>query len=329
MLNIYPWQNNEWQRVLQMQRQQRLPHALLLRGSEGIGLRQFALSLAMQILCLSNDNKEACGNCNSCRLFQAGNHPDLSLVEPDGPGKQIKIAQIRELIHYVSLKSFLSHFKIVLLEPADAMNRAAANTLLKTLEEPPGQSILLLLTYHPLRLPVTIRSRCQRIDFRPSYDPAVLNWLEEKLPEKSDISADLLLRLSQGLPLRALSLLEDGYFTLRRQLLEDLTQARRKKGVDVVQIAAAWQGHGCENVLVCLLQLMRDMIRVKLFGRRENLSDFDAQENLQNLIKALDLSVLIHYYDFIQAKYEELVGPMNYNPLHILEQVLLEYRKIK
>ena len=100
MLEIYPWQTEQMHRLLLMHQQNRLPHALLLSGPDGIGLKQFALVFVMRTLCLSNNNKleDACGHCKSCELFKGKSHPDLYFIEPEEKGKTIKVEQIRELI---------------------------------------------------------------------------------------------------------------------------------------------------------------------------------------------------------------------------------------
>ena len=323
MLAIYPWQQDQWQRLQEMQQHQRLPHALLLCGPEGIGLKQFALSVSMQMRCENKSNAKACGICQSCQLFLAGNHPDISYIEPEETGKQIKIAQIRELIGYVSLKSFSGDTKIAIIEPADAMNRATANALLKTLEEPPEQSILILLSHQPSRLPITIRSRCQRIDFYPDYEQSTCDWVQQHINEH-DISAALLLRLSQGAPLKALELMEDEQLSQRQVLVKDLQQLSQNQA-DIVQMAASWQEQGCEIVLKCLMNLIQDLIRLKLLNDKAILLNVDIKEDLQELVKTLDLLQMVRNYDFVQLKYQEFTGPMNYNPLSILEQVLVRW----
>ena len=320
MLAIYPWQQMQWRRLSELRQQQRLPHALLLSGLDGMGLRQFALAFAMRLLCRADEGDRACGHCRDCRLFLAGNQPDLRLIEPEKPGQPVRIAEIRALIAYAALKSFSGNCKVVIIEPAEAMNRAAANALLKTLEEPPPQCMLLLLSPRPAGLPVTIRSRCQRLDFPPAFDQATLNWLRRQSPE-ADTAADLLLKLSRGAPLRALALLEDGQLGQRKQVLQDLRQLGRQ-GADIVRIAASWQDYGCETVLITLLSLIADLTRLKLLKHKADLINTDLKEDLQGLAKTLDLQTLARNYGFVQMKYQEASGPLNLNPLSILEEVL-------
>jgi len=328
-MGIYPWQEKQRQRLLEMQQQDRFPHALLLCGPDGIGLNQFAQTIAMQILCLSQESNSgsACGTCQSCQLFTAGSHPDLTVIEPEEEGKQVKIAQIRELIEYVTLKSFSGKSKIAIIKSADAMNRATANALLKTLEEPPSQSMLFLLSHRPSNLPITIRSRCQRIDFEAVYDETALDWLKAQSID-SNLSAELLLRLSGGGPLKALSLVENEQLAFRHNLVNDL-KLLTKKGGDPVQIASNWQALGVENIFVSLMRIIQDLIRLKLLQERANLVNLDMKEDLQDLVNSLDLVALVRNYDFVLFKYQQSTGPMNYNVLSLFEEIVVNWNKPK
>jgi len=326
MLDIYPWQHEQMQRLSSMCKLKRLPHALLFSGPEGIGLKQFALSFAMKTLCLSKDNPSnvACGKCKSCELFEAKSHPDLKLILPEEKRKTIGIDQIRELINYVSFKSFSGDIKIVIINPADSMTRNGANTLLKTLEEPPIQSMLILLTNRPSVLPVTIKSRCQKINFKPTYDKAANDWLGVNL-KNPQLSSSLLLRLAGGGPLRAIELMNEDYLSSRHALLEDL-DVLDKQNIDPVKIVARWQNLGAENTVSWLMQIINDLVRLKLCSDKAAIMNHDLRENLQALTNTLDLLKLMRGYDFILLKYKELKGPMNYNSLSILEEIALFWK---
>ena len=215
--------------------------------------------------------------------------------------------------------------KIIIINPADAMNRATANALLKTLEEPPEQSMVLLLSHRPENLPITIRSRCQRIDFHPATDSLAHDWLQQQLGENT-VSTELLLRLSNGGPLKALRLIENEQLQQRQSILMGLSRAT-KQGADPVQLASEWQAIGCENVLTWMLRLLQDMIKLKLLQNRAKLMNVDLKEDLQDLVKTLDLPRLVRNYDFIQYKYQQSTGPMNYNALSLLEEVIVHWCK--
>ncbi len=164
----YTWQVQQWQRMNAARQQQRLHHALLLNGIRGLGLEAFAQELARGLLCEQpGEEGGACGQCKSCLLYAAGSHPDIVQIRPEEDSRVIKIDAIRELTGFMELKAQYGRYRIAIIDPAEAMNRNAANSLLKTLEEPPEQAIIILVNNDYMRLPVTIRSRCQRLIFTP------------------------------------------------------------------------------------------------------------------------------------------------------------------
>lgn len=322
MLTIYPWQQQQWQLAGHMFSADRRPHALLMAGNTGIGLQHFADCLALKLLCLDPDPAaSACGRCQSCQLFLAGNHPDFDRIEPEETGKSINIDQIRDVITYVSLKSFTNKFKIVVVEPADAINRKAANALLKTLEEPPEQSILLLLSHHPDRLPVTIRSRCQRLQFAPADKADSLEWI---YAEYGDVDAELMLHLSQGGPLQIADIIEADINTQRRELLKDMAMLNGT-GADAVQLANRWQGYGSQTVMIWLMRLLKDMIMIKLSRASYALMNIDLRSELERLSVNAELTTLVRNYNFLFMKYRQSTLPMNYNSLSLLEEIVLNW----
>tara|TARA_B100001250_G_scaffold414265_1_gene451602 strand:- start:24 stop:1025 length:1002 start_codon:yes stop_codon:yes gene_type:complete len=329
MIEIYPWQHEEIQRLLLMHQQDRIPHALLFSGPDGIGLKRFALVFVMRLLCLSNNSQleTACGICKSCELFKAESHPDLYFIEPEEKGKMIKIEQIRKLIEYASNKSFSGDVKIVLIESADAMNRFTSPALLKTLEEPPEQTKIILLSHNSSRLPITIRSRCQRIDFKPVYGETAISWLSEKI-EHSEITPEILLRLSGGAPLKAIELATDEQqLACRDKLIKNLSLLDNNNS-DPVKIAEYWFEMGPDNAVSWLLRLINDLIRLKLSPKKADIINIDLREDLQGLSNRLDLPRLIRGYEFISLKYRELGGPMNYSPRSILEEIALFWKNL-
>ena len=183
-VGLLPWQHDAARAALR--RRARWPHALLLSGREGIGKRTFALELARSLLCEDGAGDGfACGVCASCRYVQAGQHPDLRIVEPveldddnvATPSLWITIAHVRALIDWAQLTSHRHVAKVAVIAPAERMNVAAANALLKTLEEPPSSTYLILVAHQPGRLPATVRSRCQWLA-APVPDEAVAReWL--------------------------------------------------------------------------------------------------------------------------------------------------------
>ncbi len=200
----FPWQEQLWSRLQLQWAGDRLPHALLVTGSTGVGKQALAENLAAQLLCQAPDNAGACGKCAACKLLEAGSHPDLRHVTRVEDSRQIRIDSVRALTEFMGMKSQYGGYRIGLIYPADTMNANAANSLLKTLEEPPAGAVLILVTDRPSAIPATVRSRCQQaVVPAPTRDQA-LTWLRSQAPDLAERAAALL-PMAGGAPLRALS----------------------------------------------------------------------------------------------------------------------------
>ncbi len=226
-LRLYPWQQTDWQQLLQYQNTQKIPHALLLTGSKGLAKFELAMLWAKALLCETLVTQEslsseslACGHCTECDLFSANTHPDFMLIEPEEEGKAIKVAQIRELVEFVSLTKSRGNRRVIIISPAESMNMNAANSLLKTLEEPPENTIILLVSSQPYSLPATIRSRCQHFPVSSADTATVQLWLAEK-GQYSQQEVDLALSLAENTPLNAQFYLDLSILNIGESLLND------------------------------------------------------------------------------------------------------------
>lgn len=231
---LYPWQIESW-KMLQSKRE-RMPHALLIHGPQGIGKLQLAERFTQSLLCESGDARGGpCGVCSGCRWFAAGSHPDFRRVEPEAlarqsaesdepalarsakPSLEIKVDQVRPLDDFLNLQSHRGGRRVALIHPAEAMNANAANALLKGLEEPPGQAQFILVSHRPARLLATIRSRCVAVAAPMPDAGASLAWLESQ----GAADAAYWLAFASGSPLRALQHQQaGGTLARRRQSLE-------------------------------------------------------------------------------------------------------------
>ena len=144
----------------------RLAHAYLFTGARGSGTEDVARTLAQALNCLEKEN-DACGRCDSCRRIAAGNHPDIHWIRPESKSRRITVDQLREFERAVNLRASNARVKVGIIADAECLNEEASNAFLKTLEEPPSQTIIILLTAEPQRLLPTILSRCLRIGFGP------------------------------------------------------------------------------------------------------------------------------------------------------------------
>ncbi len=205
-LTPYAWQADQWRFINRLTEARRLPHALLLSGCAGIGKQRFARAFAQLLFCQMPLTEGGCGGCKQCRLFMSGAHPDLLQISPESPGKAIRVDDIREVDGFIAKTAQQGGWKVVILSPAEAMNLNAANALLKNLEEPGKDTLLILVSSEPERMPATVRSRCQKLNFRLPDREQVIHWLREVAGDKADV--DNLVRSANGRPLSALRMLE-------------------------------------------------------------------------------------------------------------------------
>ena len=243
MTPFAPWQQRVYDAATAALDAGRLGHGLLLCGPQGLGKRAIAERLAQRLLCESRDaGGEPCGACRGCRLFAAGTHPDFHLVSfiPTKDGTRLRteivIEQVRELSSQLALTAQYGGAQIALIDPADAINNAAANALLKTLEEPQPGRYLWLVCANPALLPATIRSRCQRIEVRLPPAVEAVAWLRARGHGDAAIEA---LEAARGHPGLADAWLRGEGLALRRQVAADLAKVERGE-LGVVETAQAW-----------------------------------------------------------------------------------------
>lgn len=306
-----PWHEAQWRQLQERQAARRLPHALLLTGPAGLGKGAFARRLAQGLLCASPDAEgNACGHCRACHLFQAGSHPDYLVIRPEEDNaenesskkksKVIKIDQIRDFCVFLGYTSHYGGYKIVILEPADRLHVNAANSLLKTLEEPPGNSLLLLVTAQPARLPATVRSRCQIMSFSTPSREIAGTWLASRLSSSAEPIA--LLDAANGAPLAALAYADGERWRRRQALMKDYEQVIAGQ-LDPIRAAENWgQGNLAEN-LRWLMSWHTDLIRLKMSPGSTPLHNPDLQPALRSwmarqsprrLFERLDAAIRLH-----------------------------------
>ena len=285
---VYPWQQQQWQVLQDNMKCDRVPHALLLTGQVGLGKQVFSQRLAQALLC---DTQTACRHCKSCHLFTVGNHPDFyHLVATGEKIQSIKVEQIRQLIQAVVATPAISGRQIVLIEQADLLNTAASNALLKTLEEPMGSVVLILVSSDRTRLPPTIRSRCRTVLFQVP-DPAVVeSWVQQKNLTLLDFR--LRMHLAEGSPLLAISAEIERHIFWRESWVKRLLDLFSQQKT-VVEVASEVMSD-TEPQLLVLYRLVSDMIQ-------DDFMQGDYHRGLKELKSQRDLVVWFEWLEKIQA----------------------------
>lgn len=309
-----PWQQRAWARIAGAHAADRLGHALLVCGPEALGKRALADALAALVLCREPADGHACGQCRACVLRIAGNHPDLrrvSLLERDD-GKlktEIGVEQMRELGAWFALTPQLGRAQVALIDPADALNTSSANALLKTLEEPAPGRYLVLVSARPLRLPATIRSRCQRIELKPPPADEASAWLAARTGRPGG-ELQQALQAADGHPGIAERYLQDGALALRDEIRRDLGAVREGKEA-AGAVAQRWIGDRVEQRLRFAAEWVRDI------GRSECSS---------GLTPSGDFPKLAAWFDQANRLREQLSAPLKHELL--LVELLLGWRAV-
>lgn len=324
MNKIYTWQADQWQGLTRRFKQDCLPHSLLLTGLSGLGKLDFAKAFAHSLFCKQLDTDgHSCGQCKPCHLIQAGTHPDYHMIMPEEKSKVIKIDQIRSFCDVMARKSQLGGYRLAILCPAESMNTNAANALLKTLEEPGEQTVIMLVTSQPSNLPATIRSRCQKIEFHLPDRDIAKDWLEEQ-GVTGDI--DLLLNLSQNTPLNALKAFKEDHLQERARFITDFIGL--KQGLqDPLKLADKWNKQHPQQCLEWLMSWVMDLIRLKSNIDEQQINNKDIKQHLQPLAKAVDLHNLFSYQDKLQNAKRQLTTQVNSQLL--LEDLFITWIKLR
>ncbi len=325
MMQFFPWQAVEWQKLLASKTEGRLAHAYLLEGLPGLGKLEFAKAFAKLLLCESPNELAACEQCRSCQLVTAGSHPDYQLLLPEATGKAIKIDSIRQLNEVITTTPQIASRQVVVLSPAEAMNRAAANALLKSLEEPPGETFFFLVSSAANKLLPTIRSRCQWLHFSSPSKQQAEEWL---LTQVNDMNqASLALQLSGGAPLLALSLLESDELIKRKQWFASWL-AWQQGQLAFSQLVAEWKDEPLDRLLMQLASWLADVVRLLVAGDIARLSNSDFGVELNAMASGLSEQRVTAAYELVTKKIALITGPISVNEQLQLEEVLVQWLSV-
>ncbi|AUJ58988.1 DNA polymerase III subunit delta' [Coxiella-like endosymbiont of Amblyomma americanum] len=315
---IYPWQQKQWDIIVSYYQKECMPHALLLTGNRGLGKLIFAQSVAELILCERNTT-QACKVCRDCQLFRLGHHPDLFIIDIKEKNSSIEVAQIREITAALNKTSQRGRCQVVILTSVEAMNISATNAFLKTLEEPLGPVLLMLVTHRVAVLPQTVRSRCQRIVFTASSDQNMLRWVKARIREKS--KASQLLALAYHAPLEAIKLEMLNYFPLRDCLLILLinTITQRTSVVDVVKFLLK---EDTKLILYIITTIFMDVLRLQIYCP-DFVLNTDCFSILQKFSLVLSRDKLLTILQKLQEIWQVTVSLNSVNSQLLLEELFL------
>lgn len=346
--------------LLRTIQRERVPSSYLFAGESGIGKKFTAINLAKTLNCQSIEQRakskdntpsltlphqrggqvweiDCCDGCSSCRKIESGSHPDFLLIAPHSG--QIRIEEIRAIDDTLSLKAFEGKWKIVIVDEAHMMNSFAANAFLKTLEEPPKESLIILISSNPDRLPDTIRSRCSRLNFTPlsneecrkvietvrSQQPpfnstpdkggyrrvkeghggtqkttAKKQETEGSRPASLDSQLSTLVRLCMGRPGLAIS---GDLVEERKWFLELLTEMMKAE-------KDGWASkEEIERWLNQIVLLLRDAAVIQITHDEKNLINIDMKDYIKKFSSSMDLQGIIDNYQHLNI----LMGYLNFN----------------
>jgi len=301
--------------------------AYLLHGPAGIGKRALAERLMARLLCQKPEGLDACGQCKSCYLLAAGTHPDNFVLEPEEADKAIKVDQVRELVEFVVQTAQLGGRKVVLLEPAEAMNLNSANALLKSLEEPSGDTVLLLISHQPSRLLPTIKSRCVQQACPLPGEADSLAWLAKALPDADEQVRRDLLVLAGGSPLTAQRLHGQAVLEQRAQVVDGVKKLIKQQA-GASQLAEGWNAVPLILLFDWFCDWAQLMLRYQLTGDEDGLGMADMRKVVQYLAGKAPQHKVLGFQDWLLQQRQKVLGKANLNRVLLLEALLVQWASL-
>ena len=321
---LYPWQAELWQSLAGRSQQ---AHAYLLHGPGGSGKRAFAEHFAAYLLCKSPVQQQPCGHCVACKLYAADTHPDLIRLEPEEEGKGILIAGVRELVGKILQTSQQGGRKVVIIEPAEAMTTGSANALLKSLEEPAGSTVFLLISHQFSFLLPTIKSRCVLQACPLPSEQESVQWLQQQQAELSLEQCQRLLALAANSPLNAEKLLKADVLTIREQVVSGVKQLFKQQS-SPSDLALAWAKIPQELLFDWFCQWAQLILRYKMTEDESQLGLADMRVVLKHVAPRASLAVLLETQDWLLEHRQKVLRRVPLRADLLLEGLLIRWQAL-
>ncbi len=329
-MSVFPWQQAAWHHLSEQITSGTLSHALLFSGPAGNGLESFAQSLAHRLLCdNASGHDPACGQCKQCRLIDADTHADIVSVTPEEKSSVIKVDAIRRLVEFFNASSQQGGRKVALIYPAEALNVNAANALLKTLEEPTPDSVLILVSGNPGRLLPTSRSRCQVLEFAIPDINTTRDWLmlDDAISSGSESALDAVISMAAGAPLLAKEyMLNDAGAEVEKMQQELAAVLKQELGSSAV--ADRWSDDLALKRVHWMIQWLEQIIRYKASNNERYLQYSPMQKMFVYLADKASPAELYALYDESRQQAGLLAGPSNPNPALLFESLLFGWMSL-
>ncbi|MCH7390123.1 DNA polymerase III subunit delta' [Acinetobacter dispersus] len=318
---IYPWHAQTWE--LLSTRFPELGHGLLFYGKKGCAKKEFAERFVAWVLCLNKQPQQACGECSSCQWLRSDTHPNYVHITTDEDNKKqnakIKIEKIRELLPFVQQTG--EGWRVVMIEPAEALNTASANALLKTLEEPGEKVVLILLADHYLKLPATIRSRLQHFALDRMTVQDAQAFVQQQVPELATEQVKLLLNLANDMPLTAIEIEKSVWLQKRALFLSDWLKLVAEKNMPL-NYSNKWSKELNFSEFITMFEyLLADIVNLKL---NQSLKNDDLDFNA--LAEFYSLEALFTLYSDLQQK--KLMVEQNVQTQLVLDELFIQLMNV-
>jgi DNA polymerase-3 subunit delta' len=307
----YPWQQSQWQQLTRQIIQQHPPQALLLTGPRGLGKQHFAQAFSAWLLCdqALQNKQQACGQCRSCRLIQAASHPGLLLLEPTSTSRSIKIEAIRAVTAFINQTSQQPGYKVVLINGLETTTLAATNALLKGLEEPPANTLFILVNERLGALLPTLISRCQRLPFKAQLAQSQA-WLVEQGIDSQQ--AAILLNLCPQ-PLQALAVANNQCLAHWAALWSELEQLIQGK-LDLVSFTEKCLQQSLNDFFDGLMLALQAAIKVQLTANSQYLIDEHLAQLYRQVLGRQPIKLLFDLLADVQQRQQLHFSQLNANP---------------